>query len=349
MPPAPSAIRNLRNHPHVRRVLGEWRRLTGGGSVRDAERATLIACSGGADSSALAIALGQAPTRIVLAHVVHDLRPEDEALADRDATAALADRLSLEFVESRIAVRELGGNLEARARRERYRALEQLAHDADLPFVATGHHADDQLETLLMRLVRGAGARGMGGIAPKRRLGSTTLVRPMLGIGRAEGEEVCELAGWAWRVDETNRETSRLRAALRHDVIPALKRTVPGASERASATADACRDAGRAIELIAARAGQLSRVQATPDAVEWNRQRLRRLPNAVLGELVRQEFVTMVGAGADRLPRRTLARIVSAIRDDSGESRRFDLWGARIELTRGRVRMWRGDAAQAER
>lgn len=348
MPHAATIKNELSADPRIRRVLAEWRRLTGGRGVRDADRSTLVACSGGADSSALAIALAAAPARIVLAHVVHDLRPEVEALADRDAAATLADRLGLEFVEGHAAVRAIGGNLEARARELRYHELERLAHAAGLPLVATGHHADDQLETLLMRLVRGAGPTGMGGIAPRRRLGTLTLVRPMLGLARAEAEGVCDAAGWAWRTDETNRDISRTRAAIRHEVVPALKRIAPAAGERAGATADACREAGRAIDHIAARCDRLSRVAARTGMIEWDRDRLRRLPGAVLGALIRREIIGAAGGGADRLPRRTVRRLVAAIRDDSGQARRFDLRGVVVKLTRDRVRLELSDGVTPE-
>jgi tRNA(Ile)-lysidine synthase len=170
---APTIQRVSRRDRTVRTVSRAWRELTGGLTRgRDSQRRTLIACSGGADSSGLAIALASAVSKprmqFVVAHVVHDMRAEDEALADRDATKGLAARLGLEFVESRVRLRGLSGNAEAVARRLRYAALKQLAEDHGCGFIATAHQADDQLETMLMKLIRGAGPRGLAGVAPSR-------------------------------------------------------------------------------------------------------------------------------------------------------------------------------------
>ncbi len=341
---SPATRRQIRSDPRVRRIVRDWRALTGGGTVPDADRATLVACSGGADSSALAIALASTPARMVLAHVVHDMRGERESLGDRDATRALARILGAEFVESRVRVRDMPGNLESKARDARYKALEALARDAGTPFVATGHHADDQLETVLMRLARGAGPRGLGGIAPWRPVGGVTLIRPMLGVERADARAICNAIGWAWREDATNADTGRARAAMRHEVIPALKQVAPGVADHAAACADACRDAAEAIAEIAAKLGRDAAVEAGPAAIAWERARLRQAPSAIIGELVRTAYATGTGRG-DRLGRETLAAICGAILSASGEDRSFELSDARVRVTRDLVRLEFGDAA----
>ncbi len=348
MTPAATPTIDIKADQRVRRILCAWRSLTGGVGVRDADRATLVACSGGADSSALAIALACSPARLVIAHVVHDMRCEDESLGDRDAAAALAARLDAEFVERRVEINAQPGNQESNARSLRYAALKAVALEAGIAHIATGHHADDQLETMIMRLIRGAGPRGLGGIAPTRRLGAVSLIRPMLDLDRAEAEGVCELAGWVWREDRTNADTSRTRAALRHGVIPAIKGVAPDAAHRASTSAAACRDSADATEAIAVRADRRARVDAGPGAVAWDRAVLRRLPPAVLGGLVRRALVDLTGAGGDSLARRTLVAITDAIREQSGEPRCFDLRGARLSLHRAHVRMERRDVGSAE-
>jgi 2-haloacid dehalogenase len=114
-------------------------------------------------------------------------------------------------------------------------------------YIATAHHADDQLETVLMRLIRGAGPRGMGGIRAVRSLGQegpegrgVRVVRPMLGMSRDEAVRICTDAEWVWREDASNRDESFLRNAIRARVIPEIKAIRPDAAERAAFFATVC-------------------------------------------------------------------------------------------------------------
>src|SRR5262245_14043976 len=131
--------RALRRDPAIRRIIRAWRELTGGKDVRDAKRRTLIACSGGADSRALALALAAASNNLIVGHVVHDVRPESESLTDRDAARDVAHFTGLDFRDRSIQVRSLAGNTEANARRLRYAALLDLAREHACIAVATAH------------------------------------------------------------------------------------------------------------------------------------------------------------------------------------------------------------------
>ena len=219
----------LRRDPAVRRILAAWRRLTGGSRTPDEDRRTLVACSGGADSSALALAIwaGRGGS-VMLGHVIHDLREAELAEADRETTRRLAAVLGVPVLERRIAVAALPGNAEANARRLRYEALAAIAAHADCVAVATAHHAGDQAETVLMRLKRGVGLGGLAGISPRRRLtDDIPVIRPMLGVSRADCERICAIAGWDWATDHTNADTQRERAHMRHEVIRALDAADP--------------------------------------------------------------------------------------------------------------------------
>ncbi len=331
--PSDSIIRlpDRKDRP-VRSVLHRWRTLTGGGRDRNTNRRTLIACSAGADSSALALILRSASRDLVIGHVMHDLRPRAEALADRDATRTLASRLALEFVEDEIQVAggdATAGNAEALARHLRYEALTRLAQRHHCPFVATGHHADDQLETMLMRLLRGTGPRGLAGIAPSRALGEVTLIRPMLAIDHAQAEGICERAGWAWSEDATNRDTSLLRARLRARVMPELRAIQPRAGERAVATGELLREAG---ELITARAGELL-PSANNGRITIERLSLVPEPDVIVGEILRLAVAHLSeGGGTDRLPKRVIARIIRSIREQPAEPKRFTLRSVEVSL-----------------
>lgn len=335
----------MRRHPCVRRIVRKWRELTGGGRDRARCRRTLVGCSGGADSSALAIALGAYSEAVVLGHVVHDLRPREEALADRNAARELAEGLGLRFSEREIRIG--AGNAESGARRLRYRALVELATECGCGFVATAHHADDQLETLLMRLLRGAGPAGLAGVAPVRPLtDDVRLIRPMLELTRAEAESVCTAAGWMWREDATNLDQARVRARLRARVLPELRDIAPAGAARAAHAAELLRQAAEILDAQAAalladasRAAPQARGETTLD-----RGVLAAAPELLAGEAIRLAHGELfAGRHADRLAARVLSRIVGAIRVGAGDGRRFDLREGAIIVDRRRVRLIRSD------
>jgi tRNA(Ile)-lysidine synthase len=329
-----------RGDPIVRRIVASWRRLTGGGRGRDAERGTLVACSGGADSSALLLALATVRPPPPAAHIVHDLRPPAEALRDRDTTAALCVHLGVPFHEEHATVTASPGNDERNARLARYRALHDLAVRTGRPFVATGHHADDQLETILMRLLRGAGPRGLGGIAARRSLGETvTLVRPMLMVTREESRALCARCGWVWAEDRTNADTTRVRAALRATVIPALLEIAPDAPRRAGSLAGVQRAAHAAIASWARRLEREARIESgDASSTHFDRSALRGAPPAVLGEfLVLTHHSERGGDRRDRIGSRALGACIRGIRSSSGEAKVFDLGGMRVVLAGERV------------
>lgn len=296
---------------------------------------------------ALAIVLRSATERLVVGHVVHDLRPRPAALADRDAARALADRLGVPFVEDEVRVRDgLGGkgngkgqtNLEALARRHRYAALAALARRAGIEYVAVAHHADDQLENVLMSLVRGAGVRGM---PVRRRLAAgVTLVRPMLcgdhEVTREECRRICRQAGVEWREDATNADTTRLRAAIRAEIVPTLKSLRPAIARHAVQAADELGAARRVVGSAAQGIRGLADVQN--GVLSWPRTALRDTPSIVVGELIRRVRHEILGpAGADRFSKLAVDRAVRAIRDDGTDPRTIDLAELTIRISAAQV------------
>ncbi len=320
----------LRSVTSARAVAREWRRLTAYGKGSGGRR-TLVACSGGADSTALLLVLTSASREIVVGHVVHDLRGECESRADRDAVRELAGALGVEFVEARVAAREQRGNLEGNARRLRYAALARMARESWCGFVATGHHADDQLETMLMRLLRGAGPKGLRGLRRVRWMEDVRVIRPMLEVTRADAEAICRAAGVVWREDATNADVSRRRGALRELVLPRLREQEPGCAVRASRAAELV---GEAWALVEARARALRREDG------WAREELRAEAGIVVGEVLRRRAAELTGGvGVDRWSGRVVDPAVRAVRDDSTEPREY-LWsGVRVIVTARAVRV----------
>jgi tRNA(Ile)-lysidine synthase len=184
----------------------------------------LIAVSGGADSVALLDILRELGTMLRLtlacAHVHHGLR--EEADADADFVRRLCERLDVAFHLDRVTVRRGPSweGLEAEARRARHAALEARARALGAHRIAMGHTADDQAETVLMRLLQGAGPRGLAGIAPAR----GPFIRPLLHVRRHELVTHLTSRGFAWVEDATNRDARFLRNRIRHDVLPRLAR-----------------------------------------------------------------------------------------------------------------------------
>lgn len=196
----------------------------------------IVGVSGGGDSVGLLLGLRQiVSVPIVVAHAEHDLRAE--AAEDRRFVAALAAELGLPFEWRPIAVRddraEQGEGLEARARRLRYAFLAEVAHLRGGRHVLVAHTADDQVETILHRILRGTGVAGLGGMRAARELcDGVALVRPLLAVSRSLVRGYLAAVGRGWREDSTNADTARARNFLRHELLPRCAAgPYPGARE----------------------------------------------------------------------------------------------------------------------
>ncbi len=190
------------------------------------------AVSGGADSMALLLLLLELRPElgIVLsvAHVNHELRGE-ESDADERFVVKFAHRHSLELHARKAPLnRALDSGIEAAARKLRYDFFRQLAREGRVSKIATAHTLDDQAETVLLRILRGAGIRGLSGIHPRLVFEDQghprgEIVRPLLGFRRAELEAFLREQDQEWREDSSNRDLAFLRNRVRHRLLPLLK------------------------------------------------------------------------------------------------------------------------------
>jgi tRNA(Ile)-lysidine synthase len=193
------------------RLLPEWAAAPG-----------IVAVSGGADSVALLTTLRD--HRPSVAHVNHALRG-DESDADERFVRELSERFAVPCRVLRIDMaREAAGeNLEAAARALRYRWFAELAVELGAGWIATGHTADDQAETVLHRLIRGTGLQGLRGIAPIRRDEPVPVVRPLLGATRAEVVAHLAELRQPYRTDSSNADPRFTRNRIRSELLPLLK------------------------------------------------------------------------------------------------------------------------------
>jgi len=187
--------------------------------------AVVAGVSGGVDSTVLARLLHGAGRRVIVAHVNYGLRGA-ESDADQAFVEGLADDLRAPLHVRRARV-EAGGNIQEKARDLRYRFFEEVAAAEGAGVVAVGSTQDDQAETVLLHLCRGSGPRGAAGMPAERpiaRGSSVRLVRPLLDWSRAAVEAVARAQGWSWREDASNAGATYRRNALRHEVMPVLRR-----------------------------------------------------------------------------------------------------------------------------
>jgi tRNA(Ile)-lysidine synthase len=295
----------------------------------------LVAVSGGADSVALLRVLLSlsATLRLSLhvAHVDHRLRPDagDHAAFVR----RLGTRCDLPVTIVTVDVPR-GGSLEDGARQARYAALERLASEVGAARIAVGHTADDQAETVLMRVLQGAGARGLAGIPPVR----GRIVRPLIEMRRAVIVAMLHSLGQDWREDPSNDDRRFLRNRLRHDVLPLLAANAPDVVDALCRTARLARETVEALESAASSALARLGTRGTDD-VSLPLAALRALPRQVAADVLRQ--------AADAIGRRTplrawahrgLARVLA----DPPPRRSFRLRGVRVDVGSGHVRLGGG-------
>jgi tRNA(Ile)-lysidine synthase len=205
------------------------------------EGSVVVGVSGGPDSVSLLDFLvgyrartGAPQGGIIAAHVNHGLRGE-ESDADEAFVSDLARTLDVRFMTERVdpAARQTarGESLEEAARKLRYAALRRIAQTAGTSRVAVAHNADDQAETVLLRLIRGSGLTGLSGMRPRRAIHRLDLVRPLLTTVREQVLDYLKRRGLAHRVDSSNLSTDPRRNFVRLTLMPCIQSLNPSIRE----------------------------------------------------------------------------------------------------------------------
>lgn len=245
----------------------------------------VVGVSGGPDSQALMhwlathrAALGL--TGLWAVGIDHGLR--QEAGSELAVAAKCAEGLGLTFLQRRIRVPGTGNLLE-QARLARYEALNQIVHEVGADAIVVAHTATDQIETVLQHLIAGAGLGGLCGMPRQRH----NILRPFLTVARAEIETYLQMQRVAYAEDPSNRDRSRTRALLRHDVLPVLRRLQPQLEESLGRT--------------------LKNLQADADYLEVLAQNARQSCQGPFGSLVVDRCISLPAPLALRVLRNWLA------------------------------------------
>ncbi|HTV51360.1 MAG TPA: tRNA lysidine(34) synthetase TilS, partial [Steroidobacteraceae bacterium] len=244
-------------------------------ALADQRRAGLcVAFSGGVDSTALLTVLARSPLRGQLRalHVNHGLRPRAPAWSRHCQRVARSLRVPFELIEL-AGVAPAGASPEAAAREARYRALAQALAPAEV--LLTGQHADDQLETVLLQLLRGAGVAGIAAMPARAAFAHGLLVRPLLGFTRAQILAYARARSLAWVEDDSNADERYDRNYLRRRVLPLILGRWPQAARTVARSARHAAEAQGLLDELARAAVERAAIGAALDV-----RRLRALSQA---------------------------------------------------------------------
>ena len=312
----------------VRRTIRRHNLLPPGSRV-------VVGVSGGSDSVALTLLLRDLAQHggfsvLGLAHLNHQLRgtaARDEAFC-RDFAARLGLPVIVQAADVQTYAASNRLSLEDAARRVRYEFLGRAAAELGASVIAVGHTQDDQAETFLLKLMRGAGATGLGGVYPRRGL----VVRPLLEVAREHLRDYLRARGEAWVEDETNDDRANPRNRVRHVVLPELDRTLGGDARPALARAAALirEDAEWLDELAQDRFTALATV--IPDGVELEAGGLQGEPPPMRRRILLHALRQVAGGREVGLE-----HIEAALTVLAGQNGGVDLPGSRGELRRGKL------------
>ena len=286
--------------PLVKRVAEQIRKhamITGGETV-------VAGVSGGPDSVAMLHILYRLRDdfnfNLVVAHLNHGFRGA-EADADARFVTELAGHLRLKsHVETRnvpeYCARE-GLSAQVAAREIRYSFLGEVALKTGASRVALGHHADDQAETILLHLLRGAGPGGLRGMLPLR---DNFYIRPLLAVQRRDIEDYCRRCNLPARLDSSNRGVKYLRNRIRLELIPLLEKNYnPGITDALNRLGEICRQEDEYLERQAGDFFRQARLESGGNGVILDREQLLSLPDAMLRRVVRRAWSEMRGGRED--------------------------------------------------
>jgi tRNA(Ile)-lysidine synthase len=334
--------------PFARMLLAEWRTL----KLPTTVDPVIVAVSGGADSTALVLALhelksaGKIQINICIAHLDHGLRQTSRS--DAKSVSRLAQELGYPCVIGRRKVRELAAmnadNLEQAARSARYEFLEKTARSKQARFVLTAHTMDDQAETVMLRLMRGSASLGLGGIDARRPLsknGSIELIRPLLHVRRADTEDYCHSQKHEFLTDEMNADETYSRVKVRNQLLPLMQSFNNRVVEAISRTASLLREdsvvlAENAAELLERACDDSMSKKPKSKVPVLNVHVLSAAPAALRRRALRQ-WIAEARGDAKRLEMAHLVAVERLLEGEAGGRVAELPNGAKVRRKRGRL------------
>jgi tRNA(Ile)-lysidine synthase len=288
-----------------------------------------VAYSGGIDSHVLLHLLAelrkQHPIELRAIHVNHGLSPHAAMWAAHCASVCQA--LNVGYIQKSVVVAAAGNSLEAEARHQRYAIFSSVLTANDI--LLTSHHQDDQAETLLLQLLRGAGPKGLAAMPVQKSLGTALHARPLLNFSRHDIEAYAEANQLRWIEDESNANTDFSRNFIRQDIMPLFKQRWPSAAVTLARAAQHCAEAQLLVETLAAQ-DLAHATGSVPDTLSiaylltldaarqkqvlrwWLKQLGLSLPSTIKIERIREDVLL---ARADKMPH---------VNWVGGEVRRYD-------------------------
>jgi tRNA(Ile)-lysidine synthase len=325
-------------------LVNKVKRLIDAEHLLDAEDSIVVAVSGGPDSVALLHILfllaESEKWRLIVAHVNHQFRGEESDL-EAEFVEKYAKQLGLPFelgvfdVPQYIEDTRING--QAAARQLRYDFLMRVAEQYQAQHIALAHHADDQAETLLMRLVRGTGTLGLTGIPIRRVIKNVELIRPLLRIYKSEVLQHCEENGLSFCLDSSNAQSKYVRNQIRHELIPLLKHYNPQLPEALNRLADVMELEDDYLKQEVDAAYQRLVVEA-PNGIQLPRSGFALLHPALQRRLIKL-ILSYLAPNASSFDFLTTEKVRFAIMQDSPTTLMLNL-GANLIFTREYEQMY---------
>lgn len=265
---------------------------------------------------------------LLVIHCMHDMRPLTESQKDRDLVRDYCKSHDLPFHEVNVFLKNKIQNPTEEAYRDcRYDTIKRIASLYRVSYVATGHHADDQIETMIMKLCRGSGLRGLSGISDRLVDDGLIYIRPMLDISKQDTYDICSFNKIPYNEDSTNKDVDYTRNAIRQKVLPVLKGLFPNCAQKSS---DAARILSNAQDLAKRSCLDLAKYETVRDhSVSIPTAAMVLSNDITIYEWLRDAFSKVASKSYDSINKENVDKVVSTIRTKG--SKKFD-WPCKVKV-----------------